>query len=753
MDQQQNNIPSSLGFKVSPRTMQMLGRENISSPVIAVLELVKNAYDADASEVTVRLHRASQPNGTISIEDNGEGMSLADLREKWMIISTDNKALSRLTQTKKRVKVGEKGIGRLAMDRLCRRATITTWQNDGSGQGLQIDLDWDLYERDSGELQDVEHPLTSVTAPKNKRSGTIIYLTQLRDQWASADYRKLYSDLTLLVPPFDQTIDGFTIKFECDEMPKLSGAIRNPMTEAAEYVLNSTLDKDGVIHHKLTHHSGYTVESRRSWGAAFSTVAPDAKPISGPLHFSLYFFLRDGTTIRGTELKRADLIEFINRFQGIRIYRDNFRVKPYGDPSGEGDKDWLGLNWRRVRNPAGVGRSGYVVAENQIIGSIFITQEHNPRLRDQTNREGLFENLAFQEMKDFVLHGIRYLETERYNRQRTSKTSRDIEKPKDVEMAISNIQEEITDLSSAVTEIRNTARSIPPLFAQEETARIQQVADIAEVVLTTTQRVANQVVAVQKMYQDEVNERQLMLGLATLGITMAVFGHETVQSVDTVLNRAELLRRLIRNLTPELRDRFQKNILVLIESARQVETWGTFALERVRRDKRTRKNISINTIIEDVLEPFARLFETMHIAQVVELDVRLPVIRGFAMDIEGIFINFITNAIDAMQFTPLEKRQIRVRTIYDDTNQEIMLHFADSGRGILDEDILNIFEPLFTTKKDKSGGFIGTGMGLTIVRDIVDTYKGDIDVTGHSDLGGAEFNVTFPISQNQDKDV
>jgi signal transduction histidine kinase len=750
MDQQQKNIPSSLSFKVSPRTMQMLGRENISSPVIAVLELVKNAYDADASEVLVRFHRASQQNGSISIEDNGEGMDLADLREKWMVISTDNKARNRLTQAKKRVKVGEKGIGRLAMDRLCRRAAITTWQDDQSRQGLQIDLDWDLYERDSGELQDVEHPLSLVPAPKNKRSGTIIHLTDLRDQWTSADYKKLYSDLTLLVAPFEHNIDGFTIKFECDEQPKLSGHIRNPMSEAAEYVLNSTLNKDGMIHHRLAHRSGYTVESRRPWGGAFSTIAPDAKPVCGPLQFSLYFYLRDGATIRGTELKRADLIEFLNRFQGVRIYRDNFRVKPYGDPSGEGDKDWLGLNWRRVRNPAGVGRPGYVVGENQIVGSILITQEHNPRLRDQTNREGLFENLAFQEMKDFILHGIRYLETERYNRQKTNKTSRDIDKPKDVELAMSNIQGEITDLSSAVTEIRNTARSIPPLFAQEETARIQQVVDIAEVVLTSTQRVADQVVAVQKMYQDEVSERQLMLGLATLGITMAVFGHETVQSVDTVLNRAELLRRLTKSLAPELREQFQKNILVLIESARQVETWGTFALDRVRRDKRTRKNIAINPIIEDVLGPFARLFETMHVAQVVELDDRLPLIRGFAMDIEGILINLITNAIDAMQFTPLEKRQIRIRTLYDGTEQEIALHFADSGRGILDEDTLNIFEPLFTTKKDKSGGFIGTGMGLTIVRDIVDMYKGRIDVVGRSDLGGAEFRVVVPAAQNQE---
>lgn len=729
--------------------MQMLGRENISSPVIAILELVKNAYDADASEVIVRLQRASYADGFILIEDNGEGMSLGDLEDKWMVISTDNKVRSRLTLASKRVKVGEKGIGRLAMDRLCRRATITTWREDGDGQALQLNVDWDLYDREAGELQDVEHPLMQVSAPKNKRSGTMIHLTQLRDQWTIADYRKLYSDLTLLVPPFEENVKGFTIRFECDELPKLSGNIRNPMTEVAEYKLESRLDEDGIIHHQLTHRSGYTIKSNRPWGAAFTHVAPDAKPICGPMHFSLYFYLRDSTTVRGTDLKRADLLEFLKRFQGIRIYRDNFRVKPYGDPSSEGDGDWLGLNARRIRNPVGVGSSAYTVAENQLVGNIFITQEHNPRLRDQTNREGLFENLAFQEMKDFVFSGIKYLETERYNRLRSNKTTRDVEKPSNVDVAINTIQEQITDLSSAVTEIRDTARSIPPLFAQEETARIQQVADIAEVVLTNTKQVANQVINVQKMYQDEQNERQLLLGLATLGITMAVFGHETVQSVDTVLNRAEMLKRLTRKLSEDLRDQFEKNILVLIESARQVETWGTFALDRIRRDKRTRKNISINPIVEEVFEPFIRLFETMHIVQDVELDDRIPVIRGFAMDIEGIFINFITNAIDAMQFTSLDKRKIRVRTIFDETAQEIAIHFADSGRGIEDEDTLNIFEPLFTTKKDKSGGFVGTGMGLTIVRDIIDTYKGRVDVTGHSELGGAEFQVVLPVPQNQ----
>ena len=161
MNNKDTLIPEQLSFRVSPRTVQMLGRENISSSVIAVLELVKNAYDADASKVVVTCSQASKEAGKIIIDDNGEGMDLSDLQEKWMVISTDNKLHARTTEKRKRIKVGEKGIGRLAMDRLGQIATITTFR-ENSNSALELSVDWTKYDQDSGQLHEITHPLARV---------------------------------------------------------------------------------------------------------------------------------------------------------------------------------------------------------------------------------------------------------------------------------------------------------------------------------------------------------------------------------------------------------------------------------------------------------------------------------------------------------------------------------------------------------------------------------------------------------------
>ena len=114
-----------LTFFIAARTVLLLGRESISSPVVAVLELVKNAYDADANSVIVRFHKASTPEGTIEVSDDGHGMSWEDIKTKWMVIGTDNKQREPISPGG-RIRVGEKGIGRFALDRLASQVVLET---------------------------------------------------------------------------------------------------------------------------------------------------------------------------------------------------------------------------------------------------------------------------------------------------------------------------------------------------------------------------------------------------------------------------------------------------------------------------------------------------------------------------------------------------------------------------------------------------------------------------------------------------
>ena len=709
--------------------MQMLGRENVSSSIVALLELVKNAYDADASRVTVRFRRASAEDGSIVIEDDGEGMDLEELRGKWMVISTDNKLQEPLTG-RGRVKVGEKGIGRIGLDRLAERTTLITHRENADA--LKLTIDWTQYEQDQGQLQDIEHPLVIVPRKREDYSGTILSLTGLRDRWTQRDYQALYNDLSLLVPPFEAELVDFEVVFDCDEAPALSGVITSPMVAIAEYRLLSELAADGEVHHTLTHRSGETVEDFRRWHEAFDGIPEGNRPACGRLRFTLYFYLREEPSLRGTGIRKAELLHFLDRFQGVRIYRDSFRVKPYGDP--RSDRDWLGLNARRVQHPGSVGQhiGAWRLGENQVAGSIFSTRRDNLELRDQTNREGLVENQAYYDLRRFVLHGIQFLEGERqkrFHRENGKKVAK-----VEVQPILATARQQLREQAR---QLRETTQDLKGTLAETKAPTLLALAE-------GTDSLVDQLEAAEETYSEETTERQLMLGLATLGIAMAAFGHETAQSINQVLGRAKLLRSVLGDLPAKKRKRTRQNLNALVESAGRIATWGQFALDRIRRDKRTRREVDLNQTIETTLKAFEGMLARRSIRLEPALADSLPPLRAFAMDIEAIMINFITNAIAALDPKPLPDRHVFVSTAYDAEINAFRIVFADSGRGIRDQDLDQIWNPLFSTKVDERGQPVGTGMGLTIVKNVIEEYNGNVKVDGHGRLGGAEFRVMLP---------
>jgi hypothetical protein len=179
-------------------------------------------------------------------------------------------------------------------------------------------------------------------------------------------------------------------------------------------------------------------------------------PACGPLHFILYFYLREKQALREVGVKLTELRKYLEAFQGVRIYRDEVRVLPYGDPLTK--EDWLGLNARRVAHPGGIqseASGAWVLAGNQIVGSIWISRNQNPNLIDQTNREGLAHNQAFLDLRRFALHAIQYLENERLRAVRRSgrvKPTRET-----VADAIKTIR---TEAEANVAELRVTARNL-----------------------------------------------------------------------------------------------------------------------------------------------------------------------------------------------------------------------------------------------------------------------------------------------------
>jgi signal transduction histidine kinase len=732
-----------LAFSITARTALLLGRESISSPVVAVLELVKNAYDADANNVTVRFRKASIPEGTIEIVDDGYGMCWDDIETKWMVIGTDNKQREPISPGG-RIRVGEKGIGRFALDRLASQVILETTPETPDGGPAEptyrMTIDWDRFVNTAKALHEISQPVEVLE--RREKPGTRLLLRGLRDSWADRDYERLYRNLAVLVPPFSSKVTGFGIRFDCDEAEDLSGRIRSPMTKAALFKMRARLDEDNQGSISITTRDGSPggrlrpfKRYRRTWEQMFDQPL---QPQCGPLEFEFYFYLREARALKGTGITLGQLREHLDIYGGVRVYRDGFRVKPYGDPGGAGD--WLGLNTRRVRHPAGVtSRSRWVIAENQVAASVFISRQTNPDLRDQTNREGLFDNRAFRDMRSFVLKCIEIFEIDRQEYERGKIHT----EPPTVEEVLEEAEQEITKGIDRFEKVLAAQPDSPQKIALVET--FDQFAEAQVERLETVRTVY------QTEQKETVSKHHLLQNLATVGIAVSSMGHEVLETSRKVVYVVNQLRECVASLALLSDDKVKRYMDRLRKYGQIIYSVSHFALGHTDRDKRHRQKVPVDSLIKELHKE--TLME-MCATNEAHIELKLggvPDIYAFPYEIESIVINFVTNSLAAFRRgrIPVADRHIEIETRYDEPSRQIQIIARDSGPGIPKGDTKRIFG-IYSTKVDDEGRPIGTGLGLAIVKDIVDSHNGSIEVKKHGNvLPGAEFIVTLPVSKKR----
>ncbi|MEP6757046.1 MAG: ATP-binding protein, partial [Chthonomonadales bacterium] len=338
-------------FSVSTRVALQLGRESISSSITAIVELVKNAYDADAEVVRIRFAHLGTVDAMLVIEDTGCGMSMDDLKNYWMVIGTSYKTDRKRTSGKSRVVTGEKGLGRLGLDRLCTRTEVESIRS-GSTEGIRLDVRWEKYEAYDNRLEAIEHDLYSI--PSLRRDpidgswedfphGTRLILRGLKDQWDEASILQLRNELALLASPF-QGPNDFAIEIQTGGLvPELDGRvqIQEPLLGAANWHVTATLDHAGQIEITMASERHETEFHMKPTLWADAIKRQGIQPHCGPVRMEFYFFVRRDAELANKTLRAREISDFLRFNQGIRIYRDGFRVKPYGEPDGGGD--WLRL--------------------------------------------------------------------------------------------------------------------------------------------------------------------------------------------------------------------------------------------------------------------------------------------------------------------------------------------------------------------------------------------------------------------------
>ncbi len=408
-------------FNIDSRLLLQLGEKLVTNRAVALAELVKNSYDADATEVTVSLKNITKLGGTIIVRDNGYGMTVSTFKQTWMRIATIDKEKNPVSIKYKRQKAGEKGIGRFACRRLSKRLEIKSVAitEDGNKEEMTAIFDWASFTPGS-DVDKVPVKYSTIPADSETPTGTTLILKDTKDIWDGWDIRRLRNELTDLISPTTFKTDyeseevpseydpGFFIDFQCPEFPAKEDRLDKTFFNKAWAKLTGNVDGKGKATYKIKVLNPILNEIEKSYER--TETFKDLRNTE----LENYFMVYDARFFRGSDWALGKAQEIGRERGGIKVYADNFRVFGYGE---KGD-DWLKLDYDRARSVGGVDKevSGYLEVDDRpglrrfrnqaLFGHVKYLKIDNPKLEITVNRERLVDNEASVELSSFVRLGV-----------------------------------------------------------------------------------------------------------------------------------------------------------------------------------------------------------------------------------------------------------------------------------------------------------------------------------------------------------
>lgn len=746
------------------------------------------------------------------IVDNGNGMSEQIIEENWMVIGTDTKEI----QDKSlggRVVTGAKGIGRFALDRLGHECELYSAQANSDSLAHWI-VDWGDFEGSGKVITEVEaileverlrlgdvykkHALTDILPEKTPSraecgndidysNGTAIRISVLHDRWDERDSLRLKDTLEALLPPKDQ--GDFNIYIYDHRAPKDSGFIDNFPPDQFDYRLEAKIDDEGEISIELTRQEieadkinpilfeldamktqGFRREDFDRGSIEYKTdlrkilKLADEQDISdylaiGPFSFTLYFFKL--TNANASTLERFPQKHFnagarrnwLANSGGVRLYRDDFRVRPYGEPNSQGS-DWLLLGQRVAANPAQASRIGWRVGPQSVAGTIRITKTKNPLLSDQSNREGIMNERAFAAFRAIILGLIGEFEYDRAYIFAQFLKAWELLNPEkvDVDEGKKLADEALKTEDNQLTEEDGGGGDKP-----EEGADVS--ADDANNCTKNekakSRKIAKALKSIEKENEELKDDMQVMRGLATLGTVLVSFTHELKQIKANMESRSD---RLEASLGPVInKDALESvhpatnpyNILARWNREdEKVSRWINFALSSISPSKRRRASISPDKYLMALGVYWNDFLATKKIKLHVSSNIGASrTMLAHEVDLDSVFYNLIANSLEALtRPSKSTERDIWITTTA--LEEEVEIIYRDNGPGL--SSTLNIAEDIFmfgvsSKSNDSNADFGGTGLGMWLLKGIVDDYKGRVTIL--SALGEPHFrlSITLPL--------
>lgn len=666
-------------FRPKARLLVLMGEQLIGSPRLALFELVKNAYDADATHVSVDLS-LDDPQPSILVQDDGDGMSFNDIRDIWLVPGADHRLLAKHANKRSqkfgRLPLGEKGLGRFAVHKLGDVIKLTT-RREGEDYESVVEIDWEQISKQNF-LSDVQVKIEK-RLPETfhgKAHGTKIWIGALRQtDWTRGDVRRMYRQVTSICSPFGAPTD-----FQVDlTVPGREGDLTGipsyqDILDRAIWKFKFDLSADGILgwnYEFVNRLKGVSLEGRTATANGVRLlVRSPARDILGDSSIShderllvdssfmkgiglisgeFYVFDRDKEVL--ARMPETQLIKlFLDESGGIRVYRDGVRVYNYGE---RGD-DWLGLDLRRVNVPAAR------ISRNIVVGAIHLNQEGSTELSEKTNREGFSESKALDRLKRVILGTISIFEIERRS-----------DKERLRKLLKTNSPEPTYSVNAPIHDLR----------------RLAQEHGVSKEFEPVIKRIETEFQSFQ--------ETMLQAGLSGLGL--AVVFHEIERGVRV------LHQGLVQQIDVDELMQQAKSLTRLFD--------GFAGLLR----KNDRESITVSSLIKQARDLNMLRF-THH-----KVDLVCPVLDGGAPDFElsvsrslmlGVLNNLLDNSFYWLRVrfpeingtAPLHKRKIFIRT-FKAENGGLGLAIADNGPGFLDPPTA-LVQPFVTRKPE------GMGLGL-----------------------------------------
>lgn len=731
---EQNSMP----FKPYARLMNIIGDQLITNKKVALIEVIKNSYDADANFVKVKFCNMSnvgfndlplEEQAYIEIEDDGCGMSLDTIKNVWLRPATpnkyDKKKQMQLKTPKGRIIQGEKGIGRFAIHKLGEKIVLYT-KAEGENE-VKLEMNFTDYNPDNSNLfnQQTDYKLLDevsnnlfVQAPPERVtsvSGTIIRIYNLREQWNKKDFEDLYKNIQRMIPPIDENAKQLGIEFVRDfdiEMYKENQIFTSneimtfkDVIERAQFTMIGAINEKGVISFKykalspfrsfsdsfdLLQKSDTSVRNYSLYGDKWF-VENDRTPDCGPFSFTFYAFdlAKPDRTILNEDLKKFIKENF------VYVLRDGVRVYPYGEK---------GIDWLNLDKLRSTYRAGQFISYNDLTGFIYISQEKNPQLKDASNRQGIVNDGG--RFDDFT--ALVTIATEIFN------TEIKIDKGR------SQAQKE-----------RKFSKSKSVL--QDSFEKLQQSLAKLEDVKTLT--LANKFVDAYHKHLSVIEQRmETVEDLAGLGMAVEKSSHDSLRLLS-------LMRQNIKDFKKKVEtDMYDKdNLLYLLsdldDNLEMVYDDMQMIQPLFKIQRKSIKDISIKESIAKVVRYFRNDIDNKIATNIDEIfnDLNIKTNAGLILQI---LINLIDNAIYWLNQSGIPNKQL----FFDINPIERTLIIADNGNGIREDISPLIFQEFFTMKSN------GRGLGLYIVNELLSRINAEIYVLDNPKdkiLPGANFIIKF----------